>query len=120
MMNEKVTYVSALSYVLSNCSLPIEIAEKLTALKNQTEKRNTAERKPTAKQRAAAEASAEIAVWVRNALAASGKPLTVKEIIEAAGLHEYSTQKVSAVLKAMGAEVVRTVEKRTAYYSLAE
>ena len=118
MMNEKVTYVSALSYVLENCNLPSDVADKIATLKAQTEKRNSAVRKPTAKQRAAAEASAEIATWIRHALA-DGKALTVAEIIETAGL-DASSQKVSAVLKAMGAEVVRTVDKRKAYYSLAE
>lgn len=116
--SSSVTYVSALSFVLDNCDLPAEISEKLTALRDQTQKRNSAVRKPTAKQRAAAEASAEIATWIRNALA-GGKALTVAEIIETAGL-DASSQKVSAVLKAMGAEVVRTVDKRKAYYSLAE
>ena len=113
-----VTYVSALSFVLDNYDLPAEIGEKLTALRDQTQKRNSAVRKPTAKQRAAADASLAIADEIRGVLAA-GKAMTVAEIIEAAGI-EASSQKVSAVLKAMGAEVVRTVDKRKAYYSRAE
>lgn len=118
-MNEKVTYVSALSYVLENCNLPSDVADKIATLKAQTEKRNSAERKPTAKQRANAEASAVIANAIRATLSASDKPLTVAELIEVGNLGA-STQKVSAVLKGMGAEVVRSVEKRKAYYSLAE
>lgn len=114
-----VTYVSALSYVLDYCDLPTEISEKLTALRDQTQKRNSAVRKPTAKQRAAAEASAVLRDVLRDVMSAHGKPMTVAEIIEVGGI-EASSQKVSAVLKAMGAEVVRTVDKRKAYYSLAE
>ena len=88
-----VTYVSALSFVLDNCDLPAEISEKLTALRDQTQKRNSAVRKPTAKQRAAADASLAIADEIRGVLAA-GKAMTVAEIIEAAGI-EASSQKVS-------------------------
>ena len=48
MTNSKMTYVAALSFVLENCpDLPADVAEKLTALKAQTEKRNSADRKPT-------------------------------------------------------------------------
>ncbi len=119
MMNEKVTYVSALSFVLENCNLPSDVAEKLATLKAQTEKRNSAERKPTAKQKASAEASAQIAGVIREILGSADAPMTVADIISVGGL-DASTQKVSAVLKAMGAEVVRTVDKRKAYYSLAE
>ena len=119
MMNSKVTYVDALSFVLDSCDLPAEISEKLSALKGQIVRRNSAERKPTAKQRANAEASAVIADAIRATLSASNKPLTVAELIEVGNLGA-STQKVSAVLKGMGAEVVRSVDKRKAYYSLAE
>ena len=44
----KMTYVDALNYVLTNyADIPAEVAEKLTALKTQTEKRNAADHKPT-------------------------------------------------------------------------
>ena len=118
-MNEKVTYVSALSYVLENCNLPSDVADKIATLKAQTEKRNSAERKPTAKQKASAEASAQIAGAIREILGSADAPMTVADIISVGGL-DASTQKVSAVLKAMGAEIVRTVEKRKAHYSLAK
>ena len=118
MMNSKVTYVDALSFVLGNCEMPAEISEKLEVLKGQIVRRNSAERKPTAKQRANAEANAQIADLVRDILS-HYNGLTVAEIIEKGEL-DVSTQKLSAVLKGMGAEIVRTVDKRKAYYSLAE
>ena len=50
---EKMTYVAALNYVLENVTdLPEAVADKLTALKAQTEKRNAADRKPTKAQMA--------------------------------------------------------------------
>ena len=119
MMNSKVTYVDALSFVLDSCDLPADISEKLSALKGQIVRRNSAERKPTAKQRANAEANAALGEEIYDVLADVGVPMTVADIKE----HlkgDYSTQKISAVLKSLGSGVARTVDKRKAYYSLAE
>ncbi|MDO4802477.1 MAG: hypothetical protein Q4A15_09965, partial [Prevotellaceae bacterium] len=47
---EKMTNVKALDFVLTACAdkLTPEVAEKLTTMKAQFEKKNSAERKPTA------------------------------------------------------------------------
>lgn len=51
-----------------------------------------------------------------------GKPMTVTQLIAESELAEYSNQKISALLTQLGKEnrTVRTVEKKVAYYSLAE
>lgn len=119
MTNSKMTYVSALSYVLDNCNLPTDVAEKLVALHDQQVKRNSAERKPTAKQIADKQARAELGEKVLDILRNSASPLvTVAEICAALG-GEYSTQKISAVLKSLGTAVEREVDKRKAYYRIA-
>ena len=81
------------------------------------EKKNSAEKKPTAQQVAND--------GIKSAILAGMKPnrlYTVteiqKEIPECADL---SNQRVSALLRQMiGAEIVRTEDKRKAYFSLAE
>ncbi len=119
MMNSKVTYVDALSFVLDSCDLPVEISEKLSVLKGQIVRRNSAERKPTAKQRANAEANALLGENILTILKTNGGQMTVSEICEVLG-GEVSTQKVSAVIKSLGSAVERSVEKRKAYYKVAE
>ncbi len=118
-MNSKVTYVDALSFVLDSCDLPVEISEKLSVLKGQIVRRNSAERKPTAKQRATAEANEMLGEMILEILS-DGKPRTVSEIQCGFDEGNYSTQKISAVLKSLGSAVTRTVDKRKAYYSLAK
>ena len=113
----KVTYTSALSYVLTNCELPAEISAKLETLLEQTAKRNSTEnRKPTKAQRE----NAELSEVVAEVLTDAGKALTVTEIMQAdsrfAGL---SNQKVSAVLRAMGDRVVKVSDKRVSRFQLA-
>ena len=114
---EKMTYVAALNYVLTNCTdLPTEVADKLTALKAQTEKRNTADRKPTKAQVLNAELSEVVADVLRNA----PDPLTVTEIMARSEvLAPLSNQKVSVVIRGMGARVVKTTDKRVSKFSLA-
>ena len=117
MTNSKMTYVAALSYVLTNCTdLPTEVAEKLTALKEQTEKRNSAERKPTKAQ----VANEELKGVVLSVL--STEPATVSELMtKDARLAALSNQKVSALLNALveDGKVVKTTEKRKSYFALA-
>ena len=114
---EKMTYVAALNYVLTNCTdLPTEVADKLTALKAQTEKRNSADRKPTAKQIANADLAERVVEVLRNA----PDPLTVTEIMARdEALAPLSNQKVSALIRGLGARVVKTVDKRVSKFSLA-
>ena len=113
----KMTYVAALNYVLTNTAdLPTEVAEKLTALRDQQVKRNATERKPTAKQLANADLMDEVRTVLRNA----PDPLTVTEIMgRSATLSALSNQKVSALIRCMGAEVVKEVDKRVSKFRLA-
>ena len=50
-MTDKMTNAKALAYVLANCEIPSEVADKLTAIKASIEKKNAHKSdKPTAKQ----------------------------------------------------------------------
>ena len=46
----KTTNKSALTYILENCELPVDVAEKVQGMLAQLEKRSSAERKPSARQ----------------------------------------------------------------------
>lgn len=113
----KMTYVAALSFVLENCTdLPAEVAEKLTALKAQTEKRNSADRKPTKAQ------IANEALKARVLEVLTAEPATVTEIMARdEELTALSNQKVSALVNALADEgkAVKTVEKRKSYFTRA-
>lgn len=117
MTNSKLTYAQALTFVLDNCDLPADIADRLTALKEQTEKRNSAKSgKPTKAQVANAELAEVVAEVLRNASGA----LTVTEIMARdEALSALSNQKVSAVLRTMGARVVKVTDKRVSRFRLA-
>lgn len=114
---EKITYIAALNYAIENLTdAPTEIMDKLTALRDQTAKRNSAERKPTAKQVENANLAEVVAEVLRNA----PDPLTVTEIMARDEvLSGLSNQKVSAIIRGMGARVVKTVDKRVSKFSLA-
>ena len=113
----KMTYVAALNYVLTNVAdLPADVAEKLTALKEQTEKRNSAERKPTKAQLA----NIELAEVVAEVLTET--PATVTEIMaKDERLAALSNQKVSALVNGLvdAGRAVKTVEKRKSYFAKA-
>ena len=55
-----------------------------------------------------------------NALQATGKPMTVTQLLATEELNGLSNQKVSALLTQLreSNKVVRTVEKKVAYYSI--
>ena len=57
-----------------------------------------------------------------NALQATGKPMTVTQLLATEELNGLSNQKVSALLTQLreSNKVVRTVEKKVAYYSINE
>lgn len=112
---EKMTYVTALTYVLENTSLPTEVAEKLEALKAQQVKRNSAEKKPT-KTQVANEATKELVLEV---LREAGEKLTVSELqTKHADLSAMSNQKVAALVRQLVKEgkVERVEEGRKAYF----
>jgi hypothetical protein len=114
---EKMTYVAALNYVLENVTdLPEAVADKLTALKAQTEKRNAADRKPTKAQMA----NEVLKGKVLEVLTA--EPATVTDLMgRDAELGALSNQKVSALVNALVDEgkAVKTVEKRKSYFARA-
>lgn len=112
---EKMTNVKALAYVLANAELPTEVAEKLQTMKAQFEKKSSAERKPTENQKANAGFKGVILEY----LAKVGKPVTISDIQKGC-LPDLSGQRVSAIVTQLKNEgsVVRTEEKRKAYFSL--
>lgn len=115
--NEKLTYVAALTYAIENGNLPAEIAEKLTALRTQQEKRNTAEKKPTKAQ----EANLGIKQVILTALEGQ-EAKTVSEIQTLSEeLGQLSNQKVASLVRQLVEEgkLIRVEEKRKAYFRLA-
>ena len=115
----KMTNVKALEFVLTNCAdLPSEVTEKLNAMKASFEKRSSAERKPTATQ-VENQGHKEA---ILTALA-TGEKMTITDLMKAVPeLGELSNQRVSAIVRqlTLSGEVVRTEDKRKAYFSLAE
>lgn len=90
-----------------------EAVAKLMKMVEQLEKKSSAEKKPTKTQQEAAQLAADLLNELRDA----GKAMTVSEMIAelpcCAGL---SNQKVSALVRALGAQVERIEEKRKAYF----
>lgn len=116
---EKMTYVTALTYVLENAELPTEVAEKLEALKAQQVKRNSAEKKPT-KTQVANEATKELVLEV---LRACSEQVTVSELqTKHEELSAMSNQKVAALVRQLVKEnkVLRVEEGRKAFFKVAE
>jgi hypothetical protein len=121
MTNEKVTYKSAVQYVLENLTnAPAEISEKLTALLASLEAKSNAERKPTAKQNANESYKADILAFMEpNHL------YTVQDVFK--GVESWANDdtmtaaRVSALLTQLKrAElIVREEDKRKAYFRLA-
>ena len=113
----KMTYVTALAYAIENLpDAPADVLEKLTALKEQTEKRNGADREPTRVQIA----NIRLGDRVLEVLRASASPLTVTEIMARdEELSKLSNQKVSALMRTLGAKVIKTTEKRVSKFSIA-
>lgn len=116
---EKLTYVDALTVAIDCTALPEDVREKLDALRAQQMKRNSADKKPTKTQ----QANEVLKASLLELLQVAGKPLTVSEILQMANHPALtSNQKVAALLRLMKDEgsVVRTEEKRKAYFSPAK
>lgn len=112
---EKMTNVKAIDYVLSNCTLPTDVAEKLDKMKAQFVKKNSADRKPTATQ----VENAGLKVAILDGMA-EGKAYTITDLMKAVPqLADLSNQRVSALVRQLVEEglVLRTEEKRKAYFS---
>ena len=115
---EKMTNVKALQYVLENCELTEEVADKIAKIKASYEKKSTTgEKKPTANQ-VANEALKEAIVEAMedNTLYRVGEML--KAFTCLAGL---SAPKVTALMTQLKDEgkVVRSEDKGKAFYSKA-
>lgn len=116
---EKMTYVKALEVAVNCEALSAEVREKLSALRDQQVKRNSGEKKPTKNQ----QANEGLKDVLLSALAEHDSPVTMTELMQA---HEelspvkVSAQKVSALLTQLvkADKVVRTEEKRKAYFAL--
>ncbi len=115
----KMTQKNAITYVLENCEIPKEVEEKLISIKAQLEKKSakSGERKPT-KTQVANEGFKEIIL----ANMEHGRLYTITEIAKEMPFgEELSNQRVSALVRQLkeAGSVVRTEEKRKAYFSLA-
>lgn len=116
---EKMTNVKAIAYVIENCTLPQDVAEKLEKIKASYEKKSSTERKPTATQIA----NEHLKEIVLEVLEQATEPMTVSEIIKAhAELQGLTTQKVSPLVAKLVDElkVNKTIEKRKSYFTIAE
>lgn len=114
---EKMTNVSALTYVLENCELPQNVIDKLTKMKETFQKKNASgsNGKPTKTQIENEIHKEEILNFLETVERA-----TITEIMKGLPI-ELSNQKVSAVVKLLinDNKVVRIEEKRKAYFSKA-
>lgn len=115
----KMTQKNAIAYVIENCDLPEEVLVKLEGMKAQLEKKSAhkGERKPTKTQIANEGFKACI---VENM--EPNRLYTVSELTKEIPFgEELSVQRVSALVRQLkeAGTVVRTEEKRKAYFSLA-
>ena len=113
---EKMTNVKAINYVLENCNVPSDVAEKLAKMKDQFVKKNSAERKPTANQ----VENAGLKTAILDFLAENKGAYTVTDLMKSvSALADLSNQRVSALGRQLveDGSVVRTEEKRKAYFS---
>ena len=111
-MANKMTYASALSFVLTNCAdLPADVREKLVALSDSYTKKASAEKKPTKVQTENEAVKQNMLKVLRD----SSEPMTATEVAQAVGC---SVQKASALLAQMvkDAQVERVPEKRKTYF----
>lgn len=108
---EKMTNVKALAFAIENGNFPIEVVEKLTAIKTSYENKAT-NKKPTANQVENENIKTQIVEFLEK-----GGSYTATEVMKGIGLE--SIQKVSALLSQLTkAEViVKTVDKKKALFS---
>lgn len=116
------TQKMAIAYVIENCTLPEDVAEKLAAMKASLEKKSakTGERKPTATQVAN---EGFKAVIVEAMQAEPTRLFTITEMVKEFPFgEELSGQRVSAIVKQLkDAGIVERIEdKRKAYFRIAQ
>ena len=115
----KMTQKIALNYVIDNCELPEEVKAKIESMIVALEKKSakSGERKPTKTQVANEGFKAIIVDNMEH-----GRLYTITEIAKEMPFgEELSNQRVSALVRQLkdAGVVVRTEEKRKAYFSLA-
>ena len=113
---EKMTNVKAITYVLENCELPKEVAEKLEKIQASFVKKASGERKPTKTQLENESLKIAILDFMEDNVLYSVGQLTkeVPELVE----NDCSSQKVSALIKQLKDTglVKRIEDKRKAYF----
>lgn len=98
----------------------VENSDELIAFINHEvellDKKNSRSGKPTARQIE----NEKIKVTILSILGGIGKPMTITQLLAEIGNSELSNQRVSALVTQLrdSGEVVRTVEKKVAFYSL--
>lgn len=118
-MTERMTNVKAIAYVIENCEVPQEVAEKLEKMKASFEKKSSGERKPTKTQTENESLKSAILNHMETDVLYSVGQLA-KEVPELAEVGA-SGQKVSALIKQLkdSGLVIRVEEKRKAYFKRA-
>ena len=118
-MTTKMTQKNAIAYVLDNCTVPEDVKEKLVSMKASLEKKSakSGERKPT-KTQVANEGFKQVILSNME----KGRLYTIGELTKEMPFgEELSSQRVSALITQLkkSGDVVRTEDKRKAYFSLA-
>lgn len=110
-MTKRENYTALRAIVADNAELVAFIDHELELLDKKNSKRSD---KPTAKQTA----NAELADKIYEVIASATEPMTCTAV---ADMFDISNQKCSALIKTLvdSNRVVRTVEKRVAYFSVA-
>ena len=117
-MTNKMTNRKALEYVLSNCSVPADVEEKLTAMVAALDRKNSAERKPTAKQTANEGVRAALVEFINEN--ADGDGFTCADLLkECPAVEGKSNQYVSAILRqaVLAGEISKGSVKRRTYFA---
>ena len=117
----KMTNRKALAYVVENCDLPADVAEKLSAMIAALDKKSTAERKPTAKQNENEAVRHALVEFINDN--AEGDGFTVSDLLKSCPIVEgKSNQYVSAILRqaVLAGEVSKGTVKRRTYFAPAE
>ena len=113
----KTTNKSALTYILENCELPADVAEKVQGMLAQLEKRSSAERKPSARQIE----NEKLKVEILKAMSADRK-YSVGEMIKEFSFFpaDMTPQRVSALMTQLveAHKVEREVVKRKVLFFL--
>lgn len=112
----KLTNVKAIEFVIENCELPTEVAEKLEKMKASFEKKSSGERKPTKTQTENEGLKTAILDFMEDNTLYSIGQLT-KEVPELVSVGA-SSQKTSALVKQLkdAGLVNRVEEKRKAFF----